>query len=417
MMHRASISCFLGVLLTTSLAAKEPIFVVYKIDGPAHDPARQTYWYGPFSEGSAVFDVNGDGVLDITCGPNWYEGPDWKKHEGFRPSASVKGEYINNCGEYAVDVSGDGRLDLVSAGWMENGVFWYENPGPEKASEVWKATKILSSDWTEALLLDDIDGDGDPDVLVNHWAKKEGQAVTWLELAGKGEFKVHELGTDGDVHGAGVGDLNGDGRKDIITPHGWYEQPADKSAKWPFHPDFRVEHTSIGMPVIDVNGDGLQDIIYGQAHGYGLGWLEQTAGDGGGKRAFRRHAIEESGIVSQAHTLVLADVNQDGKLDLVTGKRLRGHNGGDASAFDPMGVFWYDIRGGEFKRNVLVYNHTFWYPGKESKNQPPQVAVGAGMNINAVDIDKNGLVDIVLSGKSGLYLLYNRGLPPTPKMN
>ena len=112
---------------------------------------------------------------------------------------------------------------------MLNGVWWYENPG--EAGGRWKATKIVASDWTEGLVVEDIDGDGDADVLVNHWAPKEGQGLTWLEFEGKGKFEVHVLGKEGDTHGGGIGDLDGDGRKDIITPHGWWRAPENRSGE------------------------------------------------------------------------------------------------------------------------------------------------------------------------------------------
>jgi hypothetical protein len=401
------------------LFAKEPVFVPFKIDGPVHAPEKGSFWYGPFSEGAAVFDVNGDGKPEITCGANWYEGPDWKKHEGFRPSASIHGEFVNNCGEYAVDVNQDGKLDLISAGWMRNGVYWYQNPG--KNGVAWKETKIVSSDFTEGLIVEDIDGDGDSDVLINHWGPKDDQGVTWLELD-RGEFRVHVAGKKGDVHGIGLGDLDGDGRKDIITPHGWYRAPAERSGEWVFHEDWRLKHEAgIRMLVIDVNGDGRNDIIYGHGHNYGLGWLEQlaeappggAAAGGARKLSFQDHVIEDG--LSQFHTLVLADVNQDGKLDLVTGKRLRGHAGGDPGAFDPLGVYWYDIQGGKFKKHVLSFNHLPWY-ATETRNPPPNSAIGTGMNINVADLNGDGLVDIVVAGKSGLYLFENRGRPPTKKM-
>ena len=226
-MNRASFAAATVLCASFPAFAKEPIFVAVKIDAPVHDPAKETFWYGPFSEGAAVLDLNGDGQLDITCGSSWYEGPAWKKHEGFRPNATVHGEFVNNCGEYAVDVNGDGKKDLISAGWMQNGVYWYENPG--RPGVEWKATKIASSDFTEGLVVDDLDGDGDEDVLINHWGAKDDQAVTWIENAGGGKFETRVVGKEGDKHGIGLGDVNGDGRKDIVTPDGWWEAPADRS--------------------------------------------------------------------------------------------------------------------------------------------------------------------------------------------
>jgi hypothetical protein len=396
-----------------ALSAKEPIFVAVKIDGPVHDPEHGTFWYGPFSEGVAVFDVDGDGVLDITCGANWYQGPNWKKHANFRDNAVNLGEFVVNCGEFAVDVDGDGKTDLISAGWMSNGVWWYKNPG--KVGEKWPATKITSSDHTEGLIVEDLDGDGDADVLVDHWDNTGDQGVTWIENLGGAKFDVHVIGKKGDQHGVGLGDLDGDGRKDIITPAGWYKAPQNRAkGEWTFQADYQAPiQLGIRIIVFDVNGDGLNDLIYGRGHDYGLAWMEQKrAAD---KRTFETHMIEES--FGQFHTLTLADVNQDGNLDLVTGKRLRGHEGNDPSSFDPMGVFWYDIQGGKFVRHVLSYNHAFSYPGGDTRNPPPNFAIGTGMNINVVDINKDGKVDIVVAGKSGLYMFENRGAPPTGRLD
>lgn len=403
----------LAATMAIAAVAESPVFVPVKIDGPNHDPANGTFWYGPFSEGSAVFDVNGDGTLDITCGSNWYEGPHWTKHESYRENATVHGEYVNNNGEFAANVNDDGKTDLISAGWMTNGVYWYENPGD--GTTPWKATKILDSISTEGLVIEDIDADGDTDIAVNHWSNEDGQGVTWLELV-DGEYKPHVLGIEGDEHGMGAGDINGDGRTDIVTPHGWWEQPEDASAgTWTFHHDYMIPdgvEGSIRMPVIDVNGDGLNDIIVGHGHGYGLFWLEQK--NDGGTRSFTTHTIDDT--IGQLHTCILADIDQDGSLDLVTGKRLRGHNGEDPSAFDPLFMFWYDIDGGAFHRHVISYNHTFDYPELEHDGPAPNCAIGTGMNINVQDINGDGLVDIVVGGKSGLYAFINRGNPPTKPM-
>ena len=83
-----------------------------------------------------------------------------------------------------------------------------------------------------------------------------------------------------------MGDINGDGRPDIIRPGAWFEAPADpRNGKWIEHPlalggkDGKAEHTP-QIWVYDVNGDGLNDIITSSAHGYGIFWYEQVR-DGG----------------------------------------------------------------------------------------------------------------------------------------
>ncbi len=392
-----------------AVKSARPTFVPRKIDGPTHDPAAKSFWYGPFSEGCAVFDIDGDGDLDITAGRNWYENPGWKKHADFREHAFDHNEFVNNCGERPTDVDGDGDIDLISAGWQANGVWWYENPGG--GSRQWKSHKIFDSDWTEGLIVEDIDGDGDDDILINHWGSKEGQGVTWIEKLEGAAFKGHVLGKEGDRHGIGLGDLDGDGRKDIITPDGWWQAPEDRSGgSWTFRADYKLRHEGgIRMLVADANGDGRKDIIYGHGHNYGLSWIEQKSG-----RTFVNHDASPSDYIrlapGQFHTLVLADVNQDGRMDFATGKRLRGHSGSDPSAFEPLGLFWFELDG-DFTEHVICYNHVPWYEDRWKENPPPSYAIGTGMNINVVDVNGDDRVDIVVAGKSGLYLLVNQGVP------
>lgn len=145
------------ILAAGSLSAKAPIFMPIKVDGPVHAPEKGSFWYGPFAEGSAVFDLNGDGWLDITCGRNWYEGPNWVKHTDYRENSKTFGEFQDNNGEVAYDVDRDGDTDLIGSGWMGNGIFWYENPGrPLEPGEQWVTHKIHDTEWTEGFMVADV---------------------------------------------------------------------------------------------------------------------------------------------------------------------------------------------------------------------------------------------------------------------
>ena len=355
-----------------------PLFRAVKIDGPIE------HWYGPFSEGSAVFDVDNDDVLDIVAGANWYKGPDYEKQTDFRQT-KVEGEFVSNGCDHPYDVNGDGWTDIISNGWFgDQNIYWYQNPGD--SGDKWQKNLLMESKDTEFTFFEDVDGDGDPDIIPCHWTLSD---LVWYEN-NNGEFTRHVIHPDAERHGIGLGDINSDGRKDIITIKGWFEAPQDyQDGEWTWHPELNinVSHASIPMVVFDVNGDGRNDVIYGHAHAYGLYWMEQKADN-----TWEEHIIDESW--SQVHYLRLFDIDEDMEIELVTGKRLRGHAGDDPGSSDPLGIYYYDIdtKAGTFKKNILAYN----------------AKVGTGMQINIIDINKDTDNDIVVSGKSGLYILESR---------
>ena len=402
-----------------------PIFLPVKVDAPVHDPAIGSYWYGPFNESCSLVDVNTDGKLDITCGVNWYESPKWTKHPFYFEGADQRNFLHGHCHELALDVNRDGFVDVVNSGYQPDiaGVLWYEHPGPKGGK--WKAHRVHSSPSIEGMVHGDINHDGHPDILLNHFRKYGGvegegsvarvEDIVWLESIDHEPWLVkHVIAPDADDHGAAIADLNGDGRVDVLSKHGWYEGPADPvKGPWLYHQDYEIPfRASLPMLVTDVDEDGLADIIVGDGHGYGFYWYQQQLDDQG-KRTFQRHSIEDH--YGNFHTMELVDMNGDGKLDLLTGKRLFGHDGRDESEWDPLFIFWYDIQGGRFKQHVISFNHLQYYPGGENLNQPPQFACGAGMKITPGDLNGDGRVDIAVASRGGLYVFYNRGLTPLPK--
>jgi hypothetical protein len=339
------------------------------------------------AEGVTTLDMNGDGYPDILSGAYWYENPGpqggvWKQHQ-YR-TVGIHNEFVSDCGEWTVDVNHDGAPDVVTAGWITNGVWWYENP--KKPVAMWQKHFIADSYDTEGGWMADINGDGKPDLALAHYNHS---GILWVDFSGP-QPKVHHVGgKEQDGHGIGVADINGDGKPDILTPTGWLENIDADHDKWQWHPDWNLGEA--GFPIIgyDVNNDGKMDIIYGRGHSYGLYWLEQQ-GDGTG-RHWVRHVIDES--FSQVHALKLVDIDDDGEPELLAGKRYRGHSGNDPGSYDPIVVYYYKIdrKTAQFTRYAISVNGT----------------AAAGTQFVTEDMDHDGDIDIVTAGKTGVHFFEN----------
>lgn len=402
-------------------APKELVFKVVKIDGPVHDPARHTFWHGPFAECSSVLDIDGDGKLDIAAGRNYYLAPNWTKHADYRDGAATNGPDVDDNYESTLDVNNDGRMDVISSGWMlKQGVYWYENPG--RAAVKWQSHELHKADGLEGMVIGNLAGRDAKDVLINYYARKPGRGLIWFEHIDRAPWFVeHKLGPEnvGVSHGAGIGDINGDGRNDVVTTSGWFEAPARPTVDpWIWHPDYQFSAYGAngrpggaGLPILisDANGDGLNDIIMGSDHGYGLAWLEQKFE--GGKRSFVTHWIETE--YPTFHTMALADLDGDGKPELITGKQLLAHNGGDVGALEPVFVFYYKFAKGRFERHILSYTNIEPYFAPGYSGPPPDFVIGTGMRLSVGDLDGNGKPDIVVACRTGLYVFFNQG--PSPR--
>ncbi|NMC20693.1 MAG: VCBS repeat-containing protein [Thermogutta sp.] len=354
------------------------------------------------SEACGAADFNNDGKLDVVAGPFVYLAPDWKAFK-FR---EIKGEvdeqgkgYMWNFADLPLDADGDGKLDVVSCDWFEKCLDWHRNVGFE--GPMWPRTVIDVSENHETADIADLDGDGVADEIIPN----VGISVWWEAVPGNGtvQWKRYVISEKRMNFGAGVGDVNGDGRPDFLRPEAWFEAPADpRNGTWIEHPwklGGADEATSDHTPqilVIDVNGDGLNDVVTSSAHKYGIFWYEQQRQ--GDQISWKRHVIDDSW--TQAHSLTLGDINGDGIPDLVTGKRFMAHNGGDPGEFEPLGVYWYELQrtpAARWIKHVITYDQ----------------GIGSGLNIPVVDMDGDGDLDVVVTGKWGGPMWFeNKGPAP-----
>lgn len=517
------------------------------------------------SEGVGVADVNKDGKADIISGDVWYEAPDWKMHvlakerrvsfkdwgdvieKGWTPVGrpGMTG-YSESFAVFPEDFNGDGWVDTIVIPFPGKVCFWYENPG--KKGGDWTQRHLTNSACNETPIYVDLFGKGKK-VLVMAWQPKgskgdmgemcyfqPGKDPTqpWerVSISGPSAPGKEVPGTRMFSHGLGHGDVNGDGRNDVLCTGGWWEQPATlDGSPWKFHPA-NLGPACADMYAYDVDGDGKNDVISSSAHLYGFWWYQQKSptefvqreffpdpfkvaklpkdhgltdkelalanainkvrGElgrapwqvhpglcadarlhaegkaqkvdqlalkyvGGDRLYVQQHPIgslddvrpegwegfargllknleakhlapqlelgvalkDKARIVvvlgtryrfslpSQTHALHFIDINGDGQKDLVTGRRWWAHGPkGDAGPNDPAYIYWFEARKNKDGDTTFI-------PHEVDDDS------GIGTAFAVEDIDGDGIPDIIVSNKRGVYVLVQVRTPvdaaPPPK--
>jgi FG-GAP-like repeat len=375
-----------------------------------------------WSEGANFGDLNNDGVEDFIAGPWWWEGPDFKKrHEyypatqtfelkvgpmtsvrvpGFEGGLGSKNTYSDNFFVWTQDFNNDGWKDILVVGFPGQSTAWFENPRGKEGA--WVRHQILDETDNESPWFTDLTGDGKPELVCINAGRFGYAGPDWN--APEKPWVFHPISPDNKLgnftHGLGVGDVNGDGRPDILEKNGWWEQPASLQGDpaWTFHPA-PFGNGGAQMYAYDVNGDGLNDVITSlAAHGFGLSWFEQRRE--GGEIKFTEHVIVNKepsenpyGVkFSEIHAIDLVDVDGDGLKDIVTGKRFWSHGRAqDPERNNSAVLYWFKlVRGAggtaEFVPH-LIDNDS-----------------GVGTQVVARDVNGDGKPDIFLSNKKGAFI-------------
>lgn len=355
-----------------------------------------------YSEGAYYADFNRDGALDVVAGPLIFLGPDFKNMIEYRPGKEFDPkEYSDHFMTFAGDFNGDGWPDVLAIPFPGKQATWYQNPAGKpdgwKAHDTGIAVDGESPGWA------DVNKDGRPD-LIHCMGGSYGYSVfdpaapdkpwTFVPVTQGGGYERF-------THGQGCGDVNGDGRMDLLESSGWWEQPAGAKpgAPWKKHP-VKFADTAAQLLVADIDADGLNDVITSHhAHRYGLTWHRQARG-ADGEIAFEQHVILPSAPdlnssalrISQMHALDLADFNCDGVPDFVTGKRRWAHGpAGDPEPSAPSVLYWFEGRRNADK-SVSFIPHEI------------DSASGVGVQVAAVDMNGDKVPDVVVGCKNGIFV-------------
>jgi len=350
-------------------------------------------------EGASVGDLDMDGDADVVAGPWWYEGPAFRERHALYPATPFDpAGYSDHFFSWVLDLDGDAKNDVFVVGFPGQAAYWLRNPGEPDGN--WERFPVIESVENESPAFLDVNGDGQRDLVCQN-----GERIGWAEADPADPRKpwiFHAATANGMgghfTHGLGAGDLNGDGRVDILRKEGWWEQPASLAGDpaWAFHPvAFSPAYGGAQMLVTDVDGDGDADVISSYAaHSYGLAWFEQGAAG-----EFTAHellsAAPSSDNVSELHALALADLDGDGVQDFVTGKRWRSHNRSEVGADDPPHTLAFYCR----RENG----------GVRFEMQSISDATGVGVDVTAADATGDGRADVIVANKRGAFVLRQLG--------
>lgn len=315
-----------------------------------------------------VADLNGDGRLDLMSASTDNNTVVWYQNQGGAPpnfrARRITDQVVGVRSLVTADFDSDGDTDFALVAEVGDTVLYYKNLGGNPPAFERQLVAVQESiSYARSIQAADVDGDGDLDLLT---ASQTDHRIAWHENVGRPsqQFGGHtsinrpKLVGDGAQH-VFPADIDGDGDIDVLSASefdwalAWYENSGGAPPAWTTHVVARDMEKAHSVVAADLDGDGDIDLVAaaegteGKAGSSKFVWYES---DGARPPSFATHLITDKVIA--AHGLHLDDLDGDGDLDIIA-----------ASRDDGM-LVWYENRGGQYGVEVALFSSTQLVPGR-----------------------------------------------------
>jgi hypothetical protein len=431
------------------------------------------------AESCSIGDYNNDGIPDVSSGRIWYQGPDFTVQHPFRSGHGVlpsngDGPEINtgvsdDWADYPFDMNGDGWADIINVAQCDVNeitdtnpkigtvqvhatAVWYQNPGSAAGlagDPMWVSHLMHSDVRLEQHGLVDMNGDGYPEIYGAckgctpaetkgyYQGDPHNPNAGWIFHSVTVPYTFPFSGT-GWLHGLGAGDVNGDGKPDLLERGGiWLAQGTAASPTWNSTvctgvntpagcgwiktnlydglPDADGNKGASHMYAVDMDKDGKVDIVAANwAHGVGLYWYKQGANGQFTKYQFMGDSALDvpadpakwGAGFTEPHSLQVVDMDGDGRPDVVTGKMRFAHPHGygdpDSDSTPYLYVF-KNVATPDAKTGSPITLQPILVDGDPTKAPgTTDGGMGVGRQLAVGHVNTDGIMDICVGTKVGL---------------